>query len=149
MTYKKLAILFIVLILSSCNAYKTVNFTGVKHVEFKGMMNNKISLELSVPIENPNWYKLKIKSMDFDVRVNGSYLGKMKNGKEIIIPAKSDTLQVFPVDIYVKNLFGAMSTLNKMRNSRSVEMQIEGSMKVKALLSSKTIEISEKQRISL
>ena len=149
MTYKKLAILFIVLILSSCNAYKTVNFTGVDHVEFKGMMNNKISLELNVPIENPNWYKLKIKSMDFDVRVNGSYLGKMKNGEEIVIPAKSDTLQVFPVDIYVKNLFGAMSTLNKMRNSRSVEMQIEGSMKVKALLSSKTIEISEKQRISL
>lgn len=149
MTYKKIAVLLIVIILSGCNAYKSVTFTGVDHVEFKGMMNNKISLELNVPIENPNWYKLKIKSMDFDVSVNGSYLGKMKNGREIVIPAKSDTLQVFPVDIYVKNLFGAMSTLNKMRKSRSVEMKIDGTMKVKALLSSKTIEISEKQRVSL
>ena len=142
-------ILLITILLTSCNAYKSINITGVEGVEFKGMMNNKISLELKVPIENPNWYKIKIKSMDFDVTVNGSFLGTMKNSQQIVIPSKSDTLQVFPVDIYVKNLFGAMSTLNTIRRSKSVDMQIEGSMKVRALLSGKTVKISEKQRVSL
>lgn len=146
---KILGILLIIVLLSGCSAYKQVNFTGVDGVDFKGMVDNKISLELKVPIENPNWYKIKIKSMDFDVRVNGNYLGKMKNAKQIIIPAKSDTTQSFLVDIYVKNLLGSMSTLYKMRKAKSVEMEIDGTMKVKAFLSARTIEISEKQRVSL
>ncbi len=146
---KILGLLIIIVVFTSCNAYKTVNITGVEKVVFKGMVDNKISLELKIPIENPNWYKIKIKSMDFDVRVNGSYLGKMKNSKEIIIPAKSDSLQVFPVEIHVKNFLSSMSILYKLRNANSVDMEIEGKMKVRALLSGKTIEISEKQRVSL
>ena len=142
-------ITFLVVFLSSCSAYKSINVTSVNDVQFKGMIDNKISLELKVPIENPNWYKIKIKSMDMDVSINGSYLGKMKNDNEIVIPAKSDTVQVFPVDIYVKNLLDSMSTLYKLRKAKSVDMQIGGTMKVKALLSGKTIEINEKQRVSL
>lgn len=146
---KLLGLIIIVVVFTSCNAYKTINITGVENVEFKGMVDNKISLELKVPIENPNWYKIKIKSMDFDVRVNGSYLGKMKNSKEIIIPAKSDSLQVFPVEIHVKNFLSSMSTLYKLRNASSVDMEIKGKMKVRALFSGKTIKISERQRVSL
>ena len=142
-------VIFITLLLSGCKVYQPVNISNVDNVDFKGIVNNKISLELKVPIENPNWYKIKIKSMDLDVTVNGKYLGKMKNNEEIIIPAKSDTVQIFPVDIYVKNLLGSMSTLYKMRKAKSVEMKIEGTMKVKAFLSAKTIEISEKQNVSL
>jgi LEA14-like dessication related protein len=144
-----LKIVLVIILLNGCNAYKSINITGVDQVEFKGMIDNKISLLLKVPIENPNWYRIRIKSMDFNVTINGAYLGKMRNAEQIIIPGKSDTLQTFPVDIYVKNLFGAMSTLNKMRKSKSVEMQIEGDMKVRALLTGKTIKVSEKQRVSL
>lgn len=142
-------IVIIAIFFTSCNAYKSVNITGVENVEFKGMIDNKISLNLKVPVENPNWYKIKIKSMDFDVVINGNYLGKLKNAEQIIIPAKSDTVQTFPVEIHVKNLLGSMSTLYKMRKASSVEMKIDGKMKVRALLSGKTIEISEKQRVSL
>ena len=144
-----LGIVLISIVLSSCNAYESVDIGGVDNVNFKGMVDNKVSLELLVPITNPNAYKIKIKSMDLDVTINGKYLGKLKNADEIVIPAKSDEIQNFPVDIYVKNMLASMSSLYKMRKSGKFEMEIEGTMKVKAFLHSKTIEVSEKQSVSL
>ena len=142
-------VFLITILFSSCNVYKSVNIGDVDNVDFKGLVDNKVNLELKVPVTNPNGYKIKITSMDLDVTVNGKYLGKMKNAEVIIIPKKSDEIHSFPVNIYVKNLLGSMSVLYKMRKMKSFEMQIEGTIKVKAMLRSKTIEVSEKQRISL
>jgi len=136
-------------IFTSCSIYKSVDIGGVDKVDFKGMADNKVSLQLKVPIENPNGYKLKITKMDLDVTLNGKYLGKMTNSEDILIPKKSSEVQIFPVDIYVKNMLGSMSMFYKLRNMKSVEMQIEGKIKVKALMRTKTIEVSEKQRVSL
>lgn len=58
-------------------------------------------------------------------------------------------MQIFPVDVHVKNMMGSMSMFYKLRNSKSVEMQIEGKIKVKALMRTKTIKVNEKQMISL
>ena len=144
-----IGLILLTVVLSSCNAYKSVNIGDIDNVNFKGMIDNKISLELQVPITNPNGYKIKIKSMDLDVTVNGNYLGKMKNSSEIVIPAKSDEVHNFLVDIYVKNALASMASMYKLRKAKSIEMQIEGTIKVKALLNSKTIKVSEKQSVSI
>lgn len=148
-TRKIVVLILITITLSSCNAYKMVNIGDVQKVDFKGMVNNKISLELQVPVSNPNTYKIKIKSMDLDVSINGSYIGKMKNPNQIIIPPKSNDIQVFIVDVYVKNALASMASLYKIRNSRSFEMEIIGTIKVKALVRGKTIQVSEKQQVSI
>lgn len=144
-----IGLVILTIALSSCSAYKSVDIGGVDNVQFKGMVDNKVSIELLVPITNPNAYKIKIKSMDLDITINGKYLGKMKNSEEIVIPAKSNEIQNLPVDIYVKNMLASMSTMYKMRKSGKFEMEIAGTMKVKAFLHNKTIEVSEKQVVSL
>ena len=136
-------------VLSSCNSFKMVNIGNVDKVGFKSIANNKISLELQVPVSNPNSFKIKIKSMDLDLTLNGTYLGKMKNANEIIIPPKSDQVQDLDVDIYVKNALSSMATLYRLRKASNVEMQIEGIIKVKALLKTKSIKVSEKQIVSI
>ena len=136
-------------ILSSCSSFKMVNIGNVDKVDFKGMVNNKISLELQVPVSNPNGYKIKIKSMDLDVSINGNYIGKMTSPDQIIIPAKSSEVQTLPVDIYVKNALAGMASFYKLRKAKSFEMEIVGTIKVKALLKGKTIQVSEKQHISI
>lgn len=136
-------------LLSSCSFYKAVDIGGVNDVDFKGMVDNKVQLKLNVPIENPNGYKLKIKDMDLDVHINGKYLGKMKNSEVIVVPKKSNEVIEFPVEIQVKNMLGSMGLFYKLRNSKSAEMKIEGTIKVKAVMRSKTIKVLETQTISL
>ncbi len=144
-----LGLIAIVTLLSSCNAFKAVNIGDVNNVNFKGMVDNKISLELEVPVSNPNGYKIKIKSMDLDVSINGNYLGKMKNSKEVVIPAKSDEIHNLVVDIYLKNAVAGLTTFYRLRKAKKIDMEISGTIKVKALLRGKTIEVSEKQSVSI
>ncbi len=51
---KILGLIVVSIILSSCNAFKNVEIGDVNNVNFKGMVDNKISLELQIPITNPN-----------------------------------------------------------------------------------------------
>lgn len=146
---KLVGLILSIAILSSCSAYKSLYIGDISNVNFKGMVNNKISLELKVPVTNPNGYKIKIKSMDLDLTINGDYIGKMKSSNLIVIPARSNELQTLPVDIYVRNPLASMSLIYKMRKAKSFEMEIKGTIKVKALLKAKTIEVSEKQNVSI
>ncbi|MDA3954541.1 MAG: LEA type 2 family protein [Bacteroidales bacterium] len=142
-------LLLVVFVLSSCSIYKAVDIGDVDNVDFKGMVDNKVNLNLKVPISNPNGYKIKIKSMDLDLKINGKYIGKMTIANDIVIPSKSEEAQDFPVEIIVKNPLGSMATLYKIRNAKSFEMEINGTIKVKALINSKIIKVSEKQRVKL
>ncbi len=146
---KILGLIVVSIILSSCNAFKNVEIGDVNNVNFKGMVDNKISLELQIPITNPNGFKIKIKSMDLDISVNGNYIGKMKNAQDVVILSKSNDVHHVVVDIYMKNALASMATFYKLRNSKNFEMQIDGTIKAKALLRAKTIKVSEKQMVSI
>jgi len=150
MTIKYLfGIILLSILLISFGSYKSVNIGNVENVNFKCMVDNKISLELQVPVSNPNNYKIKIKSMVFDVSINGNYLGKMKNTNVMIIPKKSDEIQNLTVDIYLKNALAGVATFYRLRKEKKFDMEISGKIKVKALLKTKTIEVSEKQTVDM
>ena len=150
MKFKRIiGVLLITVLLSSCDTYKSVQIGDIVDVSFKGMVDNKISLELQVPISNPNGYKIKIKSMDLDASINGDYLGKIKNSEEIIIPKKSDQVHTLSVDVIMKNPLAGMAIFYRLRKASRFDMEIKGTIKVKALLKGKTIEVSEKQSISI
>lgn len=144
-----MGLLLITVLLSSCGTYKSVHIGDIGDVSFKGMVDNRISLELQVPISNPNGYKIKIKSMDLDVSINGNYLGKMKNSEVLIIPKKSDQIHNLSVDIIMKNPLAGVATFYRLRKASRFDMEIKGTIRVKALLKGKNIEVSEKQSISL
>ncbi len=87
--------------------------------------------------------------MDLDISVNGNYIGKMKNAQDVVILSKSNDVHHVVVDIYMKNALASMATFYKLRNSKNFEMQIDGTIKAKALLRAKTIKVSEKQMVSI
>ena len=147
---KKSILLFIsiLIILSGCNAYKSVEIGDIKDFKFKGLTDNIVTLDLNIPIKNMNGFNLKVKSMDLDISVNGKYVGKMTNPSKII-PKNLDGIQTFPVQIEVKNILASSMTFYKLKNAKNINIQIEGKIKVKALLHSKTIEVSEKKNINL
>ena len=144
-----LILLFIILIFSGCDVYKSVDVGYINDVRFKRMADNKISLDLNVPISNPNNFKLKIKSIDFDVSVNGSYIGKMKNDSLIVVPKQFDGIQSFPVEIQLENLLSNAMMLYKLKKGKQVEVKVDGEIIVKAFLHKKRINVSEKQLVDI
>ena len=150
MKNKSVILLISVLIFfSGCNAYKSIEIGEIKAFKFKGLTDNIVTLDLNIPIKNLNAFNLKVKSMDLDISVNGKYIGKMTNPSKIIIPKNLDGIQIFPVQIEVKNILASSMTFYKLKNAKNIEIQIEGKIKVKALLHSKTIVVSEKRNVDI
>jgi LEA14-like dessication related protein len=147
----KIALLLfsIILLLSGCNVYKSVEVGDINDVKLKGMVDNRITLDLKVPINNPNNFKLRIKELDLDISVNGKYLGKMKNDTLITIPKKYDGVTTFPVEIQVENILSSAMSFYKLKNAKQVEILIEGKIIAKSFLHRKTIKVSERQTINL
>ncbi len=129
-----ISLILIVIVLSSCSVYKSVDIGDVNDVAFKGMVNNRVNVNMKIPITNPNRFKIKIKSMDLDLKINGNYIGKMTIADEIVIPPKSEDVQEFPVEIIVKNPLASMAVMYKLRNAKRFEMELDGTIKVKAFI---------------
>jgi LEA14-like dessication related protein len=138
-----------VFLLSSCTIYKSIDVGDINDVRFKGMVDNKINLDLKVPINNPNNFKLKIKELDLDISLNGKYIGKMKNDTLIIIPKNYEGISTFPVEIQVENILSSAMLFYKLKKTKQVEILIEGKIIAKSFLHGKTIKVSEKQTIDL
>ncbi|MDX9695658.1 MAG: LEA type 2 family protein [Bacteroidales bacterium] len=139
----------LIVLITSCNIYKTVDVGDVNDVKFRGMAGNKLSLDLKVPISNPNNFKLKIKSLDFDISVNDRFIGKMKNDTLIIVPKHFDGVQDFPVYVQLDNLLTNAMMFYKLKKEKQVEIKVEGEIIVKSFLHNKKIKVSEKQVVDI
>lgn len=140
-----LQLVSLILLLSSCNVYKSVDVGEINDIRFRGMVDNKINLDLKVPIKNPNNFKLKIKDLDLDISLNGKYIGKMRNDTLIVIPSNYEGISTFPVEIQVDNILSSAMMFYKLKNAKQVEILIEGKIIAKSFLYRKTIKVSEKQ----
>ncbi|MGE0088341.1 MAG: LEA type 2 family protein [Bacteroidales bacterium] len=149
--YNKLAIGFVIItmLFTACNVYKMVDVGDVNDVKFRGMEGNKLSLDLKVPISNPNNFKLKIKSLDFDISVNDRFIGKMKNDTLITVPKHFDGVQSFPVYVQLDNLLSNAMMLYKLKKEKQVEIKVEGKLIVRSFLHYKKIKVSEKQTVDI
>ena len=144
-----LLIFSLTLILSSCNPYNSIDIGKVTDVKFRSLVDNKISLDLSVPIKNSNRFNIEIKSMDLNISVNGKYIGKIKNENEILISKKFDGIQIIPVEIEVENILSSAMTIYKLQKAKRIEVFIDGKIIAGTFLHRKTIKISEKQMVDL
>ena len=144
-----LSIFLLTVLISGCSSVKDIQIGDIKDVRFKSIENNRVNLELEVPIKNPGSFKIKIVEMDFDISVNGKHLGKMTNPDDIIIPSKSDNIQIFPVQLELSNFLSGALSLYRLRNMKNFEMQITGKVKARSFLYIKTIDVDEKHMINL
>lgn len=149
--YRILLLSFITLtfVLSGCTSFKEITIGEIENVSFKGMENNRAGIELAVPVTNPNNLKIIIIDMDLDISINGKHLGKMTNLQKIIIPSRSEEIQIFPVQIELTNMLSGVLSLYRMRNMKSFEMHINGKIKARSFLHFKTIDVNEKQIVNL
>ena len=142
-------IILLTLLFNSCTMYKIVDIGSVNDVDFKGLKSNNINLDISLPINNPNLYPIKIKSVDLDLYVNDKLFGKIKNNNDIKFAAKCNETYLLPIDVEIKNvLSGALQMIN-LSNSEKIKIRIKGNVKARGLIFVKKIEVDENSVIDL
>jgi len=128
--------------LISCE-YKEVQIGDIEGVKVVEMTKSKVTLELMIPINNPNNTKFKVTNIDLDINLNGTDLGKVKELKNIKIPANSNETHSFLVEVeFSKILAGGLNILGSLMNKGKTKVKLKGKIHVKSFMLGKTIDVN-------
>lgn len=131
-----------------------------KDLEFKGIASHKIEevslknglrLNLGVQLQNPNWFAIKAKGGEINVKANGINLGKFQISRSVNIPKKSDGIIEIGIESKLKNLLGGglLSLVSMATKGGKLKIELEGYVHASALGLSKRIKVSTIEYIGL
>jgi LEA14-like dessication related protein len=133
--------------LSSCRAYRDVEFKGVRDTRFTSFSSQGVSCEFDIDLYNPNPYRITLLKSDVDLYMEGTRLGHVElptsavlNGEEKTTLKLTCTAE--PASI-PKLVGGAIGLVFK----KDIVIQGKGTVTAKAFLISKTIPVEFEQRI--
>ncbi len=140
--YNSVLLVLLVVFLSAC----TTNFDEVRVEDFR--VNNmameslsKINIDASLKVNNPTKSLLTLKEADFDVLMNGTVIAHLRMLGETEIPAKSADYQAVPMELKVTNMIALLTSGIDLQNINIEKFVVNGSLKVKAGMWSKTFPV--------
>ena len=147
---RKLLVLLIITTFSfnSCFSPKTIEVGKIEGVKVKQFKRNVLSVEVALPIKNPNFFSFKVVDIDLDVFVRNKAVGKITSVDDIVIPAKSNEAHNFNIDLEMTNmLLGTVAFINSL-SGNNLKIKIEGFVEVKSFLFKRKIYLDKSQLIT-
>lgn len=121
-------LLLALILLTSCD-YRDVEVTEVRSIQINSLTKNGIDLTGQVKVYNPNGYKIKIKSTDADLYLDGRKAGKTKLIDKVIVPANfNDYLTVKVRADFDDGRMGILPIILGAAVKRGVDIRVEGSL---------------------
>lgn len=134
---------------TSCFTLKPVTVGDVTDFKFKDLTSKSVSVILQIPIKNENNFKFKITDVNIDISVDGNSLGRVKKIEKIIIQPNSVNTYTFELKAEFSKLAKGSFSILKSFMKRSIDMHLEGYIKVKAFMFTKKLDINENKHISM
>lgn len=136
-----------IVVLSSCTAYRDVEFKGVKQTRFTGFNASGVSCEFDVELFNPNPYKISLISSEVDLFMEGNRLGHVALPvSAVLAPEEKTTLKLSctaDAESIPKLLGGAIGLVFK----KDIVIEGKGEITAKAFMISKTVPVEFTQRL--
>jgi LEA14-like dessication related protein len=134
--------------LNSCS-YQDINIGNPTDLKVEELNMKNIKLIIMVPIDNPNNFAFKIKSVNIDLFINGRKVGKINKIDKVRIPKNSK--EIYPVPFEIETSDGLMNILaifNDLQKGRP-KIALKGNVKVGKVLINKKIKVNHEQFMDL
>jgi LEA14-like dessication related protein len=101
-----------------------------------------VDVEATIPIENPNGYAINVQEALMDLSANNNVIAHIKQQYPVSIAGKTKADYKFGATIKLANAGALMSLMGLMNNSNT-NLNLDGTLKVKASLFTKNIEVHQ------
>jgi LEA14-like dessication related protein len=146
--YNLIGFILFLFIACSC-AIHPLKFGKVENVNISKSGKSALKADIMLPIENPNFFKLKVKNVSFHVMLNNVELAKLKLDNDLILPAHSQDTYDFPFELdYSGKVTSLLSGASILKEGQA-DLKIEGSLKGGIWFFSKTFSIKEESKVHL
>jgi LEA14-like dessication related protein len=150
MKIKLLTLLIGIILLSSCKFYKDVNVYEVQDVRVKEFSHEMVRAEVDVKVDNPNWYKIKVKESQIKLSINGDYIGIMELDSSLVVPKKSTSVQTIAISTdYADAQTNFLQNTLMLLFAKSVLISAEGHVVGKALIVRKKMPVKLEKQVDL
>jgi LEA14-like dessication related protein len=150
--FRYFSLLLIVISLEGCFIFKELEFKGISSHKIEEISLKKgLKLSLGIQLQNPNWFAIKAKGGEINVKANGINLGKFQITRPVSIPKKSDGIIEIEIESKLKNLFGGglLSLVSMATRGGKLKIELEGYVHASALGLSKRVKVSTIEYIGL
>lgn len=143
---KWFALVSLVFLLNSCFDFKEVQFKGIEGVKMPKMDDREILVDLTLKLENPNNFKVRIKPSAIDVFIEDKMMGTVFLDKKVVLKKKQENL--YSTQLRVKLEDGALFSLLKYVTKKEVSVRFRGKVKGSVYGISKKIDIDQTKLIN-
>jgi LEA14-like dessication related protein len=128
---------------------KDVEVGKIEGVSIKDLTKDHISLELMIPIKNNNNFAFTVSDIKMELTLNNVALGQVKKCSKLKIPANSNEVQPFDIDIKFSKLVENPLTLVGSLLKNRIDLKANGFIKVRKCVFTKKYDIDENQSVKL
>jgi LEA14-like dessication related protein len=144
------ALIFLIpIILAGCKDFQDIEVGSPTSISVKSIQDNRINVDLSIPISNPNNLSFKVTKIDMEVIVNDNYLGQITNADNVLIKANSNDTYLFDLELEVKNVVKGIISMVNVFSSGSVVAETSGYIKARSGFVVKSIPVENSASIKV
>jgi LEA14-like dessication related protein len=137
---------FLVFSLTGCFEFENLEFHGIEKVQMPKMDDHEILIDLSIKVENPNKFNIKLKPSQVAVFLNEKKLGTIHIDEKLKFLKKVEN--VYSTQLKIKLEDGAFFSLLKMATKDEIPLRFKGKIKGSVFGISKKIEVDQVKKFS-
>ena len=142
-------ILGMMILMNGCRSFEPVEVGRPSDLKVASLSGSKVNLDISVPIKNPNIYKITVTQIQADAYINDTKAGKITSNDKIRLEARSDKVHDLKLGIDFSDLLGSdLNVLDIMRENR-VNLSIDGTLTTRSFLYSKEVPFKQSKTLKL
>lgn len=139
-------LLLLAFLMHSCFDFEEVKFKGIEGVKLPKMDNKELMVDLTVKLENPNKFKIKIKPSEIDVFIQDKMMGTIYLDEKVVLKKRSDNS--YATKLRVKLEDGAFFSLLRYVTMKEVSIRFKGKVKGSVYGITKKIDIDQTKMIN-
>lgn len=136
--------------LYSCFEYKDVEVVEYKSAGIKSISAEKVEIEVTLRIKNPNNYKISIVDSDLELFIKGDKIGTAAIRENVVLKKNVTDDYVVTIETGISDIVsGALPVLAGLIFESAIDLQIKGDIKARAKSLSKRFPIDYKDKVKL
>ena len=132
-------LLFVLLMFTGC--YEDINVSKVKDVSYQELKGSTLKLSIVATVDNPNFYNVKIKNANMDLRLKDRVIGKVTQIEQVELKGRTEKDYKVSISIEIKDMLSNALTLSRTLMNDPSSLNLSGTVQAKALLYTKTFEV--------
>ena len=133
-------LLFVPLLMST-GCYEDINVSKIKDVSYQELKGSTLKLAFVATVDNPNFFNVKIKNANMDLRLHDRVIGKVIQMEQVDLRARTEKDYTVNVSIEIKDMLSNALLISRALMNEPSSLNLSGTVQAKSFLYTKTFEV--------